>query len=312
MQPQPMRNWKDTIGCPSGDAKWRCLAGPAACRLQPTVSRTRSFDALGLAFDVEAADPRLTTHVEHLYAGFPDPGPASHRYRLQDDPSDDGRGELWFDDERLGAGDAPEALVATLVHDLNRQALGGSEHLILHAGGVEHGGIGVALPGAMEAGKTTLVAGLVRAGLGYLSDEAVAVDRQSLRIHPYPKPLSVDRGAWFLFPELEPHVDLPTDTYKKDQWQVAPRDIRPDPLGQPCSVAVIVFPRYEEGLATSIQPLGRAEALVELAKNTYKFDVQGAPALDVLADVVRPADCYRLAGGDLDAAVAAVIDLLDP
>jgi hypothetical protein len=138
----------------------------------------------------------------------------------------------------------------------------------------------------------------------------VAVDRDTLRVHPYPKPLSIDRGAWFLFPQLEPGVVLATDAHKKDQWQVSPAAIRPDALGRPCSVDVIVFPRYEEGLDTSVEPLGRAEALVELAKNTFRFNVQGSVALDVLAEVVRAASCYRLTSRDLDAAVTAVTDLL--
>jgi hypothetical protein len=274
------------------------------------MNRTRSFDALGFAFGVEADDPRLTSYVECLYASFPDPGHAPHRYRLRDGAAEDARSELWFDDERIAEADVTEKLVSTLVHDLNRRALDGSHHLILHAGGIEHHGVGVVFPGAMETGKTTLAAGLVRAGFGYLTDEGVAIDRDSMRIHPYPKPLSVDPGAWPLLPELEPSADLATDAYKADQWQVPPEDIRADALGRSCSISVIVFPAYKSGAETSVEPLGRAEALVELAKNTYKFDVQGAAALDVLAEVVRPAACYRLTSGDLKAAVDAVAELM--
>jgi hypothetical protein len=274
---------------------------------------TRSFDALGFAFDVEAQDPRLTSYVERLYGPFPEPARAEHRYALVADGTDGTDGplcELRLDDDRVGDAGVVESLVPTLVHDLNRRALDNCGHLILHAGGVEHDGAGVVFPGEMEAGKTTLAAGLVRAGYGYLTDEGVAIDRETLRIHPYPKPLSVDRGAWPLFPELEPDAVLATDAYKSDQWQVPPSDIRPDALGSSCPVTVIVFPRYEDGIGTSVEPLGRAEALIELAKNTYKFDEQGAPALELLAEVVRPAACYRLSSGDLDAAVAAVTGLL--
>jgi hypothetical protein len=142
-----------------------------------------------------------------------------------------------------------------MVHDLNRRALGGSEHLILRAGGVEHDGEGIVFPGAMEAGKTTLTAALVRAGLGYLTDEGVAVDRQTQRIHPYPKPFSIDRRSWPLFPVLEPKADLLTDAYKANQWQVSPADIRADALGQPCAIGVIVFPRHELGEGTSVETM---------------------------------------------------------
>ena len=267
---------------------------------------TRSFDVLGFSFDVRAGDPRLISYVERLYGPFPDPGRAAHRYDLRDGASC----ELWFDGERVGDAGVVESLVPTLVHDLNRRALESCGHLILHAGGVERDGIGVVFPGDVEAGKTTLVAGLVRAGCGYLTDEGVAVDRETRRVHPYPKPLSIDRGAWPLFPELEPHVDLATDAYKTDQWQVPPTDIRADALGRPCAISTILFTRYESGVDTSVEQLGRAEALIELAKNTFKFDVQGRAALDLLAEVVRPAACYRLTSGDLDAAVAAVTGLL--
>jgi hypothetical protein len=274
------------------------------------VIHTRSFDALGFAFDVQAQDPRLTSYIERLYGPFPDPGRLAHGYALVAGTTDGPPCELRLDGDRVGDAGIVESLVPTLVHDLNRRALDGCGHLILHAGGVEHDGAGVVFPGEMEAGKTTLAAGLVRSGYGYLTDEGVAIDRETLRIHPYPKPLSIDRGAWPLFPELEPDADLATDAYKADQWQVPPGDIRPDAVGSSCPVAVIVFPRYEEGIDTSVEPLGRAEALIELAKNTYKFDEQGAPALELLAEVVRPAACYRLASGDLDAAVAAVTGLL--
>src|SRR5262249_5007766 len=190
--------------------------------------------------------------------------------------------ELQLDEDRVFQAEVVEALVGPLVHDLNRRALDSSEHLILHAGGVMGDGVGIVFPGAMDAGKTTLSRGLGRAGLGYLTDEGVAIDREPLRIHPYPKPLSIDRGAWPLFPELEPNADLASDAYKEDQWQVPPTDIRTDALGQPCPVDVIVFPKHVPGGDTALEPLGRAEALIELVENTYQFNVPERAALDVL------------------------------
>jgi hypothetical protein len=271
------------------------------------MNRSRSFSVLGLTVDFAAQDATLCSYLERLYASFPPAGHAGHHYTLRDGATT--HCELWFDRDRVGEAAVSESLVQTLVHDLNRRALDGSEHLILHAGGVGHNGVGLVFPGEMETGKTTLAAGLVRAGLGYLTDEGVAIDRETLRIHPYPKPLSVDRGAWPLFPELEPDADLGTDTYKAEQWQVPATDIRPDALAQSCPVDVIVFPEHVPGSETSVEPLGRAEALIELAKNTLKFNLQERAALDVLAEVVRRAACYRLTTGDLDAAVTAVIGL---
>jgi len=273
------------------------------------VIHTRSFDALGFTFDVQGEDPRLSSYIERLYEPFPNPGRAGHHYAVTAPPGGQ-LFELHLDGERVGEAEEAEALVGPLVHNLNRRALDNSEHLILHAGGVVGDGVGVVFPGAMDAGKTTLAAGLVRSGLGYLTDEGVAIDRHTLRIHPYPKPLSIERGAWPLFPELEPNADLATEAYKDDQWQVPPTDIRPDALGPSSSIDVIVFPERVPGGDTVLEPLGRAEALIELAKNTYRFNVQERAALDVLAEVVRPAECYRLTNGNLDAAVTAITGLI--
>ena len=130
-------------------------------------------------------------------------------------------------------------------------------------------------------------------------------------IEPFPKPLSIDPGAWHLFPELEPHADLDSDEYKRDQWQVPPAAIRADPVGGPCSARVLAFPNYVEGAPTELAPIGRAEALVELAKNTFSFNQKSRAALDELAIVVRAVDCYRLTVGTLDDAVAIIQRLAD-
>jgi hypothetical protein len=46
------------------------------------------------------------------------------------------------------------------------------------------------LPGPSHAGKTTLVAALLRAGATYFSDEYAVLDRRG-RVHPYPRPLRI-------------------------------------------------------------------------------------------------------------------------
>jgi hypothetical protein len=271
--------------------------------------RTGRIDALGFAFWVLADDPRLTRFVGALFADLTTSGPDGHRYTIRPinrAPRRAPRYELTLDGRPLFALPEPEGLVSNLVQHVNRRAVDSCHLPMFHAGAVECGGTGLIFPGMMESGKTTLVAGLVRAGFGYLTDEAVAIDRESLWIQPYPKPLSLDPGSWPFFPELEPYVDLPTNEYKSDQWQVPSSKIRPDALGRSCPVGVVVFPRYEPGTDSALEPLRRTEALVELAQNTFKFKDQSRETLDLLAEVVRPSACYRLTMGELDAAVDLV------
>jgi serine kinase of HPr protein (carbohydrate metabolism regulator) len=56
--------------------------------------------------------------------------------------------------------------------------------LFVHAGVVAWRGRAVLIPGASNAGKSTLVAELVRRGATYYSDEYAAIDAAG-RVHPY-------------------------------------------------------------------------------------------------------------------------------
>lgn len=64
------------------------------------------------------------------------------------------------------------------------------DYIFVHAGVVAHDGRSIVMPGMSFAGKTTLVAALVRAGAVYYSDEFAVLDKQGL-VHPYAKPLSL-------------------------------------------------------------------------------------------------------------------------
>jgi hypothetical protein len=268
--------------------------------------RNPCFDALGFRFEADTEDPRLTRYISDLFREFDCRGSADHRYAFRSVPAPawQTHSVLTLDGERLFEAPVPERLVSPLVQDVNRQAVESTDRLSLHAGGVECDGVGFVFPAAMEAGKTTLTAGLVRAGFGYLTDEAVAIDPKTLMIQPYPKPFSLDPGSWGLFPELEPHADFDSDDYKADQWQVPPRAV--GRIGRSCPVGVIAFPQYVPDARTELIPIKRSEALVELATNVFGFRARAREALDVLAEVVRGAECYRFTVGDLDAAVGLI------
>lgn len=271
---------------------------------------------LGSTIRLEVCDPAVADYLDRLYAAFPAAGAPGAvgadrggELRVAIEPADDGRYRLTIDGQESSSADTPEALVGTVVNLLNRRVAEAAPQVLVHAGGVERDGAGVVLPAAMESGKTTLTTGLVRAGYRYLTDEAVAFDRASREIVPYPKPMSLDPGSWSLFPELEPDEPFATDGYKASQWQVPPAAIRADALGRPCRAGFVVFPVYEEGATTELVPLTRGEALVELTKNTFRFDQEGRPTLEVLAAIVADADVYRLPNGNLDEAIAAVDSL---
>jgi hypothetical protein len=277
------------------------------------VHRTPTFQALGFAFSVLADDRRLIEHIAELFADLPAALSDGHRYSFRPVPAPVGQQhcELQLDGLALFSGLPPQPLVSNLVRDVNRRAVEGSDGLVLHAGGVERHGVGLVLPADRDAGKTTLVAGLVQAGFAYLSDEAVPIDAETLTMQPYVKPLSLDPGSFPLFPELEPRADGFGDEADVYQWQVPARALRRESIGRPCRISVIAFPRYAKGAKTQLIPVGRAEALMELAKNTFRFRDRARASLDTLSGVIRGTACYRLTIGDLQTAVNLLSRLLD-
>jgi len=179
------------------------------------------------------------------------------------------------------------------------------EFLILHAGAVvTPAGHGVLLPGEAGSGKTTLTAGLVRAGFGYLSDEAGVIDPVTGQLYPYPKTLDLKGDPFKLFPELRAkNGKLPV---VQSRWRVRADDIRPGAIGGPCELRFVIAPRYREGSATELSPMSRADAVIELWESVWNLFRYRERALRLLGEVMRGARSYRLVFGDLLEAVQAV------
>lgn len=269
--------------------------------------RTTGFDALGFTFCITADDTALLDDITRPFAALAGTT-AEHEYELVANGSDGFA--IRFADEHVGTAADPGDLVTALVHDVTRRALALTDLMVMHAGGVSDGGVVLGLPGAPGAGKTTLVAGLLRRRLGYVTDEALAVDPATLEVVAYPKPLSMKAGAAELFPELVAAGVLPVGPLGHGERQVAPGDLsaRVAMCGQP--IGVFVFPRRGADGASRLERLSRAEAIVDAAHQTFGFAEQARTRLDLLAEIVRGAECWRLTIGSLDSAVDALGELI--
>ena len=210
--------------------------------------------------------------------------------------------------EPITATDWLDRALAVLLWHINAEVVRRTtpRYPLLHAAAAVLRGVAVLLPGPPESGKTTTVAGLVRAGFGYLTDEAVAIDPDTMLARPYPKPLSVDRGSWDVLADVRPshHGRV------SGQWQVPARLIRPDAVAGPAPVRFVVVPAYKTRTATRLEPMSRGETLMSLADSTFQFQDNVRRNLTVLARVVAGADCYRLAVDDLDSAVTLIEELV--
>ena len=272
--------------------------------------RATRFRALGHEFGLAASDPAILHYLEDVFAPLRTPGAPTDYYRVE--ALDDGGFEAWFAGERLVASDDPARAVGFVLWHVNQAAIASRPDLVrLHAAGAVRGRRAVVLPAPMESGKTTLVAGLVRRGLHYLSDEVVAFDSELLRLVAYPKALSIDPGSWRVLSDMQPRVDPSVEAFLPAQWQVP---VGP-PVGQgwvdDVEPSLLVFPRYDAGDPTVLTPLSTADAAVALLGCTFDFEADPARNLAALADLAKHCRCYRLSVADLDTACGLIETALD-
>lgn len=268
-----------------------------------------SFRAVGVTFTVAAAHRDVRAHLLEVLHAFRAPVDPARVYTVLDRVEGTRREfELHLDDHHLMSSTSASEVVRDLVRSLNREVVSASPELVfLHASAVELGGAAAIFPASMESGKTTLAAGLTRAGLRYVTDELVAVDPAGMVIRPYPKPFSLDPGSWPLFAEARPAAP---DELLDIQWQVPPSAFGPESVAPECRPGVVVFPRYEQGVETALYPMSPAEAMMTLAGNALNLRESGATGARTLAEIADRCPAYRLDVGDLDDACRLVFDLL--
>ncbi|MFN2538031.1 MAG: hypothetical protein ABR549_07750 [Mycobacteriales bacterium] len=273
----------------------------------PWAATTRPFTALQHSFRVRVYDAELASYLEQVYRTLPAGAAEVSEYSVIDRGEGEGRYAVYCNDERVELTASRERAMAILMWHVNQEAVRSTvdSHVVLHAAAAERDGITVLLPAAMEAGKTTTVAGLLRAGFGYVTDEAVALDPLTLAAMPFHKPLSIDAGSWSVLPDLMPTA------YQElvlGQWQV-PADSITTLVGGVVP-RLVVAPEYVPEAVTALEPITRGAMLAHLATCTFQFAAAPERNLQVLARLVQGAGCYRLRIGDLDSAVRLITDLV--
>jgi hypothetical protein len=223
---------------------------------------------------------------------------------------------LLLDGEEVGATTTLDAAMSYLQWTINQVAIDEAESMVLlHASGVRLGDRVAVFPAASNSGKSTLAAGMVRAGFGYLTDEAVAIELSTGALHAYPKPLSLDPGSWALFADLEPHIPQGVDGHAErffvNEWHLDPGALDPhaedaDRPPEGTHIALVAFPTYVAGATTAFAPLSRAEGLLLLLQNSFNMATTQGAGLAVLAAIATSARVVRLTVGDLDAAVELI------
>ena len=266
--------------------------------------RTAPLGALSLRFEVRCNELELAERLGSLLSSLGVGGAADHRYELV--VCDDGRVEVSLDGRMLVHADSRPHAVAWLLWHISRAAVEvTSDHLLIHAAAVESAAGAVLLPAPPNGGKTTLTAALVRAGLRYLTDEVVAISPATNCVLPFPRPMTLEPGSLRALVDLDPAAPswwagsdcegtACGDGNARRWWHVPAENIDPRAVGRPCPPSVVVFPRYQPGAPTRLEPIGTADAVLELATNAFNLDQHGGRGLRNLAGLAGQCSCYRL------------------
>jgi hypothetical protein len=293
---------------------------------------TPNLKAISYRFAVCCDDASLGAYIDTLLASLRDPYDgadgaggvdgvddadgvaAPHRYTLTASSGRDGFVDVGRDGQLVEPGLAPGDAVGWLVWDINRLAaeLSG-QHLLFHAGGVEADGTGVLVPAASGSGKSTLTAGLARAGLGYLSDELVALELAGAvpgRLLPYPKPITVKPGSFAVLTSMDPGPLGDGWFGGGGEWLVPVGESAGLRVGDPCTPGFVIVPRYDPTAETALTRLSETEAFFMLALHAVNLLPHGASGTEALGRLAAECECYALTLSDLDEACGLVLGLV--
>lgn len=256
-----------------------------------TVHDVPAHDALGYRFTPAVTDPMLKAHLRVLFGGLPR---ADHI----------GADRLGVDDHDL----LTDQLLA-LMSRINVAAIDAAAgNLLLHAGAVaQPDGSAAILCGRSGSGKTTLTIRLAETGLAYLTDEAVCLEPQTLRLTPFRKPATVKLGAQQLLAHLRPCFAGATE----GTWLVPPSAFeKVPPPPRPLSPTLVIFPAYRQGAECEVERLSEAETGYLLGVNSSRLGKVRSGPLEALSRLARRARAYRMVHGDAGSAARLVHDLM--
>ncbi|MGQ9897114.1 MAG: hypothetical protein ACUVR8_06115 [Acidobacteriota bacterium] len=143
----------------------------------------------------------------------------------------------------------------------------------LHAGACVNAGQGYVFTGPPGSGKTSAVLGLIEAGWGYTSDDALLV-RQTSRLRSSPS-ISVRAGRVLFsvtsdslsrFPALQPYAERRWQRFEK--WLINPTTLWPQRRVVTAEPTFLFFCQLHDAEETRVLPVAVTDALSRLMENS--------------------------------------------
>lgn len=198
---------------------------------------------------------------------------------------------LAVDDEMVAEDAELQPVLEQLARDLMvHVANHAPDRVFVHAGVVGWQGSALVLPGPSFAGKTTLVAELVRAGAIYYSDEYAVLDEQG-RVHPYPRNLQMRQIG------------------RCEQTGVAAEELGGSAGGTALPVSRVVFTEYREAGQWKPEPVSAGMAVLEMLRHAIPVQRTPARVMATLAKMMETATSVRSERGEASEAARALLTL---
>ncbi len=189
------------------------------------------------------------------------------------------RYQVTADDELLLEEALDPALMELGGHMMIHVAEYAPEYVFIHAGVVAWQNRALILPGVSHAGKSTLVAEMVRAGATYYSDEFALLDCDG-KVHPFARDLRMRRPG------------------KPDQTPVPVGQLNGRTGTDALKVALVAFTAFAEGALWAPEPVSAGRAVLELLLHSTPVQRTPARVLATLTATMRHATAWRSQRGE--------------
>jgi HprK-related kinase A len=179
------------------------------------------------------------------------------------------------------------------------------QYVTIHAAAIERHGCAVILPAPPGSGKSTLCAGLISRGWRLLSDELTLIDPAAFSVVPLARPVGLKNESIAVIRTFSGGAvigEAVTDTAKGTVAHMKPPCESVGRAGEAAHPRWIVLPRYQADAPASIKSFSKATAFMQLAQQSFNYDLHGESGFKLLARLVDDCDCFEFTYSSLEEA----------